>query len=215
MHSPMRALRPAEARVLAWATLLAAAALLYALVLGPLVVAPLWRYHRLQGQLAGRERRLVAVIARGNATARLRAALAMQTGAQDLDLPGVERGAASAALVQQVQGVLLQSTRHGAGCVGTSETPLTAGDRSDTDPSSPDAAIGTARSVRVSVIMTCGTTALMGVLEHLEHGRPLLTIEGLDAYRAVSVAAPGNTVVRPLQVHLIVRGFWHPGRGSP
>ena len=46
-------------------------------------------------------------------------------------------------------------------------------------------------------------------------GRPLLTVEGLDAYRAASVASPGSTVVRPLQVHLIVRGFWRPGRSSP
>ncbi len=179
MGIPMRALRPAEARVLAWAALLA------------------------------------AVFARVNRVPPLRAALTLQPGAHNVDLPGAEGGAASAALVQQVQGVLLQSTRQGAGCVGASETPLTTQDLSYEDPSSAGSALGAVRSVRVSVVMACGTTALMGVLEHLAHGRPLLTVEGLDAYRAASVASPGSTVVRPLQVHLIVRGFWRPGRGSP
>ena len=211
----MRALRSAEARVLAWAALLAAVALLYALVLGPLFVAPLWRYSHRQHQLAEREQRVVAVIARGNTVTHRRAALAAQSGAQDLDLPGAERGAASAALVQQVQGVLLQSTRQGAGCVGASETPLTTPDLSGDDLSSAGSALGAVRSVRVSVVIACGTTALTGVLERLAHGHPLLIVEGLDAYRAASVASPGNTVVRPLQVQLIVRGFWRPGGGPP
>ena len=199
-HAIMRKLRPIEAQVLAWSALLGVLALMMLVIVDPLFIAPLRQDHAAQARMAKAERAAIQEIARGRILARAHHAAGASAVMQGIELPAHAGNAAAAELLQTVQSILLTSTRQGAGCVSLSESPLPARD-------SGSAPYHTAR---LSVVMSCGTVDLVNVLARIERSRPLLIIPVLDAYQAPVVNPTLNAIPRPLEVRLIVEGFWQP-----
>lgn len=196
---------PTKASALAWLGLAAVALLVYFGVLAPLAVTPAWTDFHQRQALAIRERVLVAEIARAERIVHERPAPRTPRG--DFLLPATTHNAASAALIQYLQSVAAASARMGVGCVSTSETPLPA-------PQEPSRSPLPYRSVAVGITLACGTTDLTGLLRRLEQGRPMVIVEGMDAFHQAVVVMPGAPA-RPLEAHLIVRGFWQSRGVSP
>ena len=196
----MRKLLPIEAQVLAWLALLGVLALMMLVIFDPLFIAPLRQYRAAQARTAKAERAAIQDIARGRMLASERHARGANSAMQGIELPAHAGNAAAAELLQTVQSLLLTSTRQGTGCVSLSESPLPARDAGSTP----------YHVARLSVVMSCGTVALVNVLAHIERSHPLLIIPVLDAYQAPMTNTTPDAKPRPLEVHLIVEGFWQP-----
>ena len=199
-HHAMRKLLPIEAQVLAWFALLGVLALMMLVIVDPLFIAQLRHDRAAQARAAKAERAAIQEIARGRILARAHHAAGASSVMQGIELPAHAGNAAAAELLQNVQSILLTSTRQGAGCVSLSESPLPARDQGSTP----------YHTARLSVVMSCGTVDLVNVLARIERSRPLLIIPVLDAYQAPVVNPTLNAIPRPLEVHLIVEGFWQP-----
>ena len=196
----MRKLLPIEAQVLAWLALLGVLALMMLVIVDPLFIAPLRHDRAAQARAASAERAAIQDIARGRMLASAHHAAGASSAMQGIELPAHASNAAAAELLQTVQSILLTSTRQGTGCVSLSESPLPARDAGSTP----------YHVARLSVVMSCGTVALVNVLAHIERSHPLLIIPVLNAYQAPMINTTPDAMPRPLEVHLIVEGFWQP-----
>lgn len=193
-----RTLTPRERRFGAWLLLLALLAMVYVLILAPLVVAPLQavetemqtlreqrqHYQRLENQRAALEQTLQAEQGKEG-----------QASAQADLLPGDDPSAVAADLMQDVARRIKDNEQRGGGCVLTQRMPIV--------PQEPVAS--RFRQVRLSLDLECAIEPLAVLVQDLESGQPLLFVDELNIRRANNASTHSGS--GRLTVHLLVSGF--------
>lgn len=190
-------------RWLALALLLGVLAAL-ALLLQPLLFAPLAQTQARIEQVQQRDARLRGLLAQQETIAKRQAALATQdANVEFLDEPSAEL--ATAALVQKLEQVVAAASPGSRGCALVNRTPLE------------DAAEGGRyRRVTVQVRLRCGNGETLAVLHALESGRPTLFIDalGITAQRYFAVPGSDSPQQGGLDVSFNLYGYLHPAAGG-
>lgn len=189
-------------RWLALALLLAVLALVYALLLHPLFVAPLGAVDARIDDLQARDARLRGLLAQQPAIARQQQALDMRGGdAGFLAEPTAEL--ATAALIQQLERVV--GDAGGRGCAIVNRTPI-----------DEQSAGGRYRKVTVQVRLRCGNAETVAVLHALESARPYLFVEalGITAQRYFAVPGAAQPQEGGLDVSFNLVGYLSPSAGG-
>lgn len=190
-------------RWLALALLLAVLGLLYLLVLHPLFVAPLRETDARIQELQARDARLRGLLAQRAEVERRLAALDAQGGAGFLAEPTAEL--AAAALIQQLEQVVVDASAGSRGCAIVNRTPL--GD---------EAQRGRYRKVAVQVRLRCGNAETLAVLHALESARPWLFVDALSITAQRFFAVPGSAQPQQggLDVGFTLYGYLRPAAGG-
>lgn len=190
-------------RWLALALLLAVLGLLYLLVLHPLFVAPLRETDARIQELQARDARLRGLLAQRAQVERRLAALDAQGGAGFLAEPTAEL--AAAALIQQLEQVVVDASAGSRGCAIVNRTPL--GD---------EAQAGRYRKVAVQVRLRCGNAETLAVLHALESARPWLFVDALSITAQRFFAVPGSAQPQQggLDVGFTLYGYLRPAAGG-
>lgn len=190
-------------RWLALALLLAVLGLLYLLVLHPLFVAPLRETDARIHELQARDARLRGLLAQRAEVERRLAALDAQGGAGFLAEPTAEL--AAAALIQQLEQVVVDASAGSRGCAIVNRTPL--GD---------EAQGGRYRKVAVQVRLRCGNAETLAVLHALESARPWLFVDALSITAQRFFAVPGSAQPQQggLDVGFTLYGYLRPAAGG-
>lgn len=190
-------------RWLALALLLAVLGLLYLLVLHPLFVAPLRETDARIHELQARDARLRGLLAQRAEVERRLAALDAQGGAGFLAEPTAEL--AAAALIQQLEQVVVDASAGSRGCAIVNRTPL--GD---------EAQRGRYRKVAVQVRLRCGNAETLAVLHALESARPWLFVDALSITAQRFFAVPGSAQPQQggLDVGFTLYGYLRPAAGG-
>ncbi|WP_449446547.1 type II secretion system protein GspM [Thermomonas brevis] len=190
-------------RWLALALLLAVLGLLYLLVLHPLFVAPLRETDARIQELQARDARLRGLLAQRAEVERRLAALDAQGGAGFLAEPTAEL--AAAALIQQLEQVVVDASAGSRGCAIVNRTPL--GD---------EAQGGRYRKVAVQVRLRCGNAETLAVLHALESARPWLFVDSLSITAQRFFAVPGSAQPQQggLDVGFTLYGYLRPAAGG-
>jgi general secretion pathway protein M len=190
-------------RWLALALLLAVLGLLYLLVLHPLFVAPLRETDARIQELQARDARLRGLLAQRAEVERRLAALDAQGGAGFLAEPTAEL--AAAALIQQLEQVVVDASAGSRGCAIVNRTPL--GD---------EAQGGRYRKVAVQVRLRCGNAETLAVLHALESARPWLFVDALSITAQRFFAVPGSAQPQQggLDVGFTLYGYLRPAAGG-
>jgi general secretion pathway protein M len=190
-------------RWLALALLLAVLGLLYLLVLHPLFVAPLRETDARIQELQARDARLRGLLAQRTEVERRLAALDAQGGAGFLAEPTAEL--AAAALIQQLEQVVVDASAGSRGCAIVNRTPL--GD---------EAQAGRYRKVAVQVRLRCGNAETLAVLHALESARPWLFVDALSITAQRFFAVPGSAQPQQggLDVGFTLYGYLRPAAGG-
>jgi general secretion pathway protein M len=190
-------------RWLALALLLAVLGLLYLLVLHPLFVAPLRETDARIHELQARDARLRGLLAQRAEVERRLAALDAQGGAGFLAEPTAEL--AAAALIQQLEQVVVDASAGSRGCAIVNRTPL--GD---------EAQGGRYRKVAVQVRLRCGNAETLAVLHALESARPWLFVDALSITAQRFFAVPGSAQPQQggLDVGFTLYGYLRPVAGG-
>ena len=190
-------------RWLAVALLLAVLGLLYLLVLQPLFVAPLRETDARIQELQARDARLRGLLAQRAEVERRLAALDAQGGAGFLAEPTAEL--AAAALIQQLEQVVVDASAGSRGCAIVNRTPL--GD---------EAQGGRYRKVAVQVRLRCGNAETLAVLHALESARPWLFVDALSITAQRFFAVPGSAQPQQggLDVGFTLYGYLRPAAGG-
>lgn len=190
-------------RWLALALLLAVLGLLYLLVLHPLFVAPLRETDARIQELQARDARLRGLLAQRAEVERRLAALDAQGGAGFLAEPTAEL--AAAALIQQLEQVVVDASAGSRGCAIVNRTPQ--GD---------EAQGGRYRKVAVQVRLRCGNAETLAVLHALESARPWLFVDALSITAQRFFAVPGSAQPQQggLDVGFTLYGYLRPAAGG-
>lgn len=196
-------IRPDRDRWLALGLLLAVLALLYALVLHPLFVAPLRQAEARIEDLQARDARLRGLLAQRPQVERRLAILEAQGGSGFLVEPTAELAAAG--LIQQLERVVGDASAGGRGCAIVNRTPLGDEGRGDRY-----------RKVAVQVRLRCGNAETLAVLHALESARPWLFVDALTITAQRYFAVPGSAQPQQggLDVGFNLYGYLRPSTGT-
>ncbi len=191
-------------RGLALALLLAVLGLLWLLLLRPLFTAPLAEVDAKIADLQQRDARLRSLLQQqGQVRQRLAALDAQGGGTGFLAEPTAEL--ATAALIQQLEGVVGGASPAGRGCAIVNRTPL-----------EDDGQSGRYRKVVVQVRLRCGNAETLAVLHALESARPYLFVDALGITAQRYFAVPGSAQPQEggLDVSFNLFGYLRPSPGG-
>jgi len=187
-----RTLTPRERRLGAWLLLAALLALVYALLIWPLYIAPGQDLDAQAQALADQRQRYQQLLAQRPALEQgLQAAQGDDVGL----LAGDDPSAVAADLMQNVAQRIKALAGRGAGCQLTQRMPIVTQDQ----------ATAPFRQVRLSLDLDCGIEPLTALLQQLEAAQPLLFVDEMNVHRATN-APPAGGAGR-LVVHLLVSGY--------
>lgn len=196
----MRALRPAESRLLAWLLALLALGLAYLLLVHWWFVAPQLDIHAQMRDLRQQQQRLVSVIAQRTSLRQRLATLSRGQADNAAFLPEQDENAASVGLMQRVVDAVATHTAAGP-CKVTQKMPVTL--PADQQPY---------RKVSASISLQCAIAPLAAVLHDLEKGTPYLFIDTFGVYRTPNTSE--NGMQPPLQVQMTLSGYLRGSRGA-
>lgn len=191
-------------RWLALALLLAALGLGYLLLVHAWFTEPLREADARIAELQLRDARLRALLQQApEIQQRLAALEARGSSSGFLDEPTTEL--ATAALIQQLERVVLEVSPANRGCAITNRAPL-----------SGEAPRGRYRRVTVQVRLRCGNAETLAVLHALESAQPYLFVDAVNIAAQRYFAIPGNTMPQEggLDVSFDLYGFLRPVTGA-
>ncbi|MBV2209735.1 MAG: type II secretion system protein M [Thermomonas sp.] len=188
-------------RWLALALLLAVLAAVYGLLLQPLFIAPLHTVNAKITDLQQRDARLRGLLLQqAQVQQRVQALQTRGSSASFLAEPTAEL--ATAALIQQLEGIVTESG--GRGCAIVNRTPL-----------ENESQAGRYQKVIVQVRLRCGNAETVAVLHALESAQPFLFVDALGITAQRYFAIPGAQQVQEggLDVSFNLFGYLRPSAG--
>lgn len=190
-------------RWLALALLLAALALGYLLLVHPWFTRPLRDADARIAELQARDARVRALLQQAPAIQQRLAALE-ERGSSSGFLAEPTTELATAALIQQLERVVLEVSPGNRGCAITNRAPL-----------SGEPPEGRYRRVTVQVRLRCGNAETLAVLHALESAQPYLFVDAVNIAAQRYFAIPGNNLPQEggLDVSFDLYGFLRPASG--
>lgn len=191
-------------RWLALALLLAALGVAYLMLVHPWFTRPLREADGRIAELQQRDARLRALLKQAPEIEQRLAALSARGSAMGfLAEPTTEL--ATAALIQQLERVVLEVSPGNLGCAITNRAPL-----------SGDPPPGRYRRVTVQVRLRCGNAEALAVLHALESARPYLFVDVVNIAAQRYFAIPGNSLPQEggLDVSFDMYGYLRPAPGD-
>lgn len=200
-----RPLTARERRIGAWLLLAVLAALLYGLIIQPVLITPWLEVNQQMRDLAERRQHYQRLVQQRD---RLQQTSQPTPALQALNamlLPGGDPSAVVADLMQNVAQQVAGNARRGVGCQLTQRMPIVTQEQGAQP----------FRQVRLSLDLDCAIEPLTSLLHQLESGEPWLFVDELKIRKtgnALPDAGPGR-----LSVHMLVSGFMaaEPDAGGP
>ena len=187
-------------RWLALALLLAVIGLVYLLLVHPLFTVPLREADARIAELRERDARVRSLLAQRPQIEQRLAELDARGGASGF-LAEPTSELATAALIQQLERVVLEVSPGNRGCAITNRAPLTG-----------EPPPGRYRRVTVQVRLRCGNAETLAVLHALESARPYLFVDAVNTTAQRYFAIPGNNLPQEggLDVAFDLHGYLRP-----
>lgn len=190
-------------RWLALALLLGAIGVAYLLLVHPWFTQPLREADARIADLQSRDARVRALLHQAPEIQQRLAAMDARGSASGF-LAEATTELATAALIQQLERVVLEASPGNRGCAITNRAPL-----------SGEPPPGRYRRVTVQVRLRCGNTETLAVLHALESARPYLFVDVVNIAAQRYFAIPGNNLPQEggLDVSFDLYGYLRPAAG--